>query len=90
MTSASAALLLAAAPAWAADVAEIKQRGALRVLGVLDTREPEFFSLKSEARAPALEAGLDAVVGELSDALRSGKVTGAAWWLGGAMPGTAS
>jgi len=42
-------LLLAAAPAWPADVAEIKQRGALRVLGVLDTKEPEFFSLKSEA-----------------------------------------
>jgi ABC-type amino acid transport substrate-binding protein len=49
-----AVLLLAAAPAWSADLAEIKQRGALRVLGVLDTREPEFFSLKSEA-APGFD-----------------------------------
>lgn len=49
-----AALLLAAAPAWSADLAEIKQRGALRVLGVLDTREPEFLSLKSEV-APGFD-----------------------------------
>jgi ABC-type amino acid transport substrate-binding protein len=50
MASVAAALLLAAAAsAWPADLAEIKQRGSLRVLGVLDTREPEFFSLKSEA-----------------------------------------
>jgi polar amino acid transport system substrate-binding protein len=54
MTSGFAALLLAAAPAWPADLAEIRQRGALRVLGVLDAREPEFFSLKSEA-APGLD-----------------------------------
>ena len=44
-----AVLVLAAATAWPADMAEMKQRGVVRVLGVLDTKEPEFFSLKSEA-----------------------------------------
>lgn len=42
-------LLFATVPALAADLAEIKQRGALRVIGVLDAKEPEFFSLKSQA-----------------------------------------
>ena len=41
--------LLFAAPLRAADLPEIKQRGALRVLAIVDTRAPEFFSLKSQA-----------------------------------------
>jgi ABC-type amino acid transport substrate-binding protein len=45
---------LAAAPASGADLPEIKQRGALRVLAVLDTQEPEFFSLRSQA-APGFD-----------------------------------
>jgi ABC-type amino acid transport substrate-binding protein len=49
-----AALLLAGAPAWPADLPEIKQRGALRVAGVLDAREPEFFSLATPA-APGFD-----------------------------------
>lgn len=48
MKAGFAALLLAAVPAWAADLAEIKKRGALRVLAVVDIQEPEFFSLKSQ------------------------------------------
>ncbi len=48
------ATLLLAVPAWAADLAEIQQRGALRVLAIVDEREPEFFSLRSPA-APGLD-----------------------------------
>ncbi len=44
-----AALLLVTTPVAGADLAEVKQRGALRVVGVLDVKEPEFFSLKSQA-----------------------------------------
>lgn len=47
-------LLLATTTAWSADLAEIRQRGALRVVGVLDVKEPEFFSLKSQA-APGFD-----------------------------------
>ena len=49
MKAGFAMVLLAAVPGLAADLAEVKQRGALRVLGVLDAGEPEFFSLKSQA-----------------------------------------
>lgn len=49
MKAGFAILVLTTVPGLAADLPEIKQRGALRVLGVLDAREPEFFSLKSQA-----------------------------------------
>ncbi len=49
MRTAAIILLLSTVPAWAADLPDIKQRGALRVLAVLDTAEPEFFSLKSQS-----------------------------------------
>lgn len=49
MRAGFAILLLSALPGAAGDLAEIKQRGALRVLGVVDDKEPEFFSLKSQA-----------------------------------------
>jgi len=49
MQAGFAIVLLTAVPGLAADLAEIERRGALRVLAVLDVREPEFFSLKSQA-----------------------------------------
>ena len=48
------ATLLLVAPVWAADLSEIQKRGALRVLAMVDEREPEFFSLQSPA-APGLD-----------------------------------
>lgn len=49
MQAGLALLLLTTMPGVAADLADIKQRGALRVLAVVDAREPEFFSLRSQA-----------------------------------------
>jgi ABC-type amino acid transport substrate-binding protein len=49
MQAGFALVLLTTTTGVAADLADIKQRGALRVLGVVDAKEPEFFSLKSQA-----------------------------------------
>jgi ABC-type amino acid transport substrate-binding protein len=50
-------LLLAAVPAAALDLAEIKGKGVLRVLVMPDTRRPEFYSVK-----PGAPPGFDAEV----------------------------
>lgn len=63
----------------AADLAEIKQRGSLRVLAVVDTREPESFSLKS-ATAPGFD--VEILLGFAKAQKVELKVVPAAGWAG--------
>jgi len=49
ITACFAFLTLLAVPARATDLPEIQKHGSLRVLVVLDTQRPEFFSMKPEA-----------------------------------------
>jgi ABC-type amino acid transport substrate-binding protein len=63
----------------AADLAEIKQRGTLRVLAVVDAREPEFFSLKA-AEAPGFD--VEILLGFAKAQKVELKVVPAAGWAG--------